>query len=53
MVVRDHLGVVHICVGIRVDNIESPLHAELKAILFGLKEATSIHLSFTFREIEK
>ncbi|XWS37774.1 hypothetical protein CRYUN_Cryun19dG0073900 [Craigia yunnanensis] len=42
MVVRDHLGEVHICAATRVENIESPLQAELKAILFGLKEAISI-----------
>ena len=59
---RDHLGEVHLCAATRVDNIESSLHAELKAILFGLKEATSIHLPFlivesdsllAIREIEK
>ena len=62
IVVHDHLRVVHICATTRVDNIESPLHVELKAILFGLKEVTSIHLPFLIiendsllavREIEK
>ena len=46
MVVRDHLGVVHICAATKVDNTKSPLHTELKAILFNLKEDSSIHLPF-------
>ena len=39
MVVRDYLGSVLLCVVTRVDSIKSPLHAEIKVILFGLKVA--------------
>ena len=41
MVVRDSLGSVHLCAVTRVANIKSSLHAKLKTILFGLKEASS------------
>ena len=62
MLVRDHSGFTHICAAIRVDNIDSPLQAELKAILFGLEEASNNHFPFlmiashsllAIREIEK
>ena len=62
MVVRDHMGEVHLCAVTRVENIESPLHAELTAILFGIKEAVSIKHPYLIvesdslmavREIEK
>ena len=62
MLVRDHSGFTHICAAIRVDNIDSPLQTELKAILFGLKEASNNHFPFfmiksdsllAIREIEK
>ena len=62
MLVRDHSGFTHICGATRVDNIDSPLQAELKAILFGLEEASSNHFPFlmiashsllAIREIEK
>ncbi|XWS63816.1 hypothetical protein CRYUN_Cryun06bG0134500 [Craigia yunnanensis] len=39
MVVRDHLGSVLLCAVTRVERIMSPLHAEIKAILFGLEVA--------------
>ncbi|XWS44556.1 hypothetical protein CRYUN_Cryun15aG0056500 [Craigia yunnanensis] len=39
MVVRDHSGSIFLCVLTRVVNVESPLHAEIKAILFSLEEA--------------
>ena len=36
MVVRDYLGNIHLCAVTAKDNIETPLHAKIKAILFGL-----------------
>ena len=50
MVVRDHMGEVYICAATRVENIESPLQAELKAILFGIKEVISIQHPFLIVE---
>ncbi|XWS11607.1 hypothetical protein CRYUN_Cryun37aG0013600 [Craigia yunnanensis] len=46
MVVHDHPGEVHIYAIIKVEKIESPLQAKLKAILFGFKEAPSIQQPF-------
>ena len=37
MVVRDHLGSVLLCAVTKVDSIVFPLHAEIKALLFGLE----------------
>ena len=43
MLVRDHSGFTHICAATKVGNIDSPLQAKLKAILFGLEsESDSI-----------
>ena len=39
MVVRDYLGNIHLCAMTAMDDIEMPLHAEIKAILFGLEKA--------------
>ncbi|XWS23583.1 hypothetical protein CRYUN_Cryun28dG0027400 [Craigia yunnanensis] len=46
MVVRDYQGISHLCAATKVDNIDSALHAKLKAILFGLEEASNFHFPF-------
>ena len=40
LVVRDHQGLPHLCAATRVNNVDSALHAEFKAILFGLTKAS-------------
>ncbi|XWS50530.1 hypothetical protein CRYUN_Cryun12cG0094700 [Craigia yunnanensis] len=50
MVVRNHLGQVHHCAIKRIGNMENALHAEFKAILFGLEECR--HNSFNSVIIE-
>ncbi|XWS41293.1 hypothetical protein CRYUN_Cryun17cG0068600 [Craigia yunnanensis] len=41
MVIQDFLGVVQWSAVKRIGNIQSPLHAEMKAILFRIEEASS------------
>ena len=36
MVIADFSGTVRLCVVTKDDNVESSLHAEIKAVLFGL-----------------
>ena len=50
MLVCDHSGFTHICAATKVDNIDSPLQAELKAILFGLKDVSNNHFPFLMIE---
>ena len=62
MVVPDHQGISHLSVATRVDNIDSALHAKLKAIPFGLEKASDFQFPFltvesdsllVIKEIEK
>ena len=41
MVVRDSIGTITLRAMTKIDNVESPLHAEFQAILFGLEVARS------------
>ncbi|XWS70758.1 hypothetical protein CRYUN_Cryun03dG0076400 [Craigia yunnanensis] len=42
MVVRDYRGSIVLCIVKQVEGVDSPLHAKLKAILFGLEECRNI-----------
>ena len=44
MVVRDYLGNIYLCAVTALDNIETSLQAEIKAILFGLETCSQFFL---------
>ena len=48
MMVRDHAGTIMYCAMKRVGDVDSPLHVEFKAILFGLKECRNIVINSLF-----
>ena len=50
MVVCDHLGSIHLCAMKKVDNIESLLYGEIKAILFDLEIAQNNFFLFLMIE---
>ncbi|XWS53981.1 hypothetical protein CRYUN_Cryun10bG0048000 [Craigia yunnanensis] len=50
MVVRDHAGTITYCAVTRVGDVDSPLHAEFLAILFGLEECWNTVNNFLFIE---
>ena len=37
MVVRNELGAIYLCAVMKIDKVESPLHAKLKTVAFGLE----------------